>query len=462
MPEPRLGAADAEDALVDYDRTITPGPARAALRNPTFRRLYWGAFGSNVGSWMQNAVLGAFALQLTDSAGFVGLIVFAQLGPLLVFSLIGGALADVLDRRRLLIAVAVEQLVMSGVLTWLTIGGDPNKTALVLVVFAIGVGQAIHAPTYSAALPALVDREDLAGAIALNSAQMNASRVIGPAIGGVIYAAAGVSWVFAVNTATYLIVIGVLYVIRLPAVAKDPDEPKGLRRLLGGIVEARRNPTIRRVLLTMALFSLLCLPFVTQMAVIAERNLGIDGRSAAFGLFYSCLGAGAVIGSLSIGTVFADFSKRRLVRRGLGLFSVSVATLALIREPLLAYAVTVVVGVAYFGTVTSLSTVLQEQLDDRVRGRVLALWVMCFGGTVPIGGLIAGPVIDATSVTAVMLFSAVMAALLGLYAYLFTSEPSGRRARRVASGLEQPLGEAFQPGHPAGLDQDGIIGPQRA
>ncbi len=141
------------------------------------------------------------------------------------------------------------------------------------------------------------------------------------------------SWVFAVNTATYLIVIAVLYVIRLPAVDKDPDEPKGLRRLLGGVVVARQNRTIRRVLLTMALFSLLCLPFVTQMPVIAERNLGIDGRSAAFGLFYACLGFGAVIGSLSIGTVFAGYSKRRLVRQGLALFAVSVAVLAVVREP---------------------------------------------------------------------------------------------------------------------------------
>lgn len=434
--EPRLGPADVEDALVDADRTIAPGTARAALAYPTFRRLYWGAFGSNVGSWMQNAVLGAYALELTGSASFVGLIVFAQLGPLLLFSLVGGALADVLDRRKLLIAVAVEQLVLSAGLTVLATDEDPNKVALVAIVLGIGVGQAIHAPTYSAALPALVERRDLAGAISLNSAQMNASRVIGPAIGGVLFAAFGVAWVFAVNTATYLIVIGVLAVIRLPRVEQDPDEPKGLRRLLGGIHVARQDRTIRRVLLTMAMFSLLCLPFVTQMPVIAERNLGIAPRSAAFGLFYACLGIGAVIGSLSIGTVFADRSKRRLIRQGLALFAGSVALLALIRAPLPAYPVTVVVGIAYFGTVTSLSTVLQEQLDDRVRGRVLALWVMCFGGTVPIGGLIAGPVIEATSVTVVMIFSAVMAALLGLYAYLYTSEPTGRRARRLTSRAE--------------------------
>jgi predicted MFS family arabinose efflux permease len=100
----------------------------------------------------------------------------------------------------------------------------------------------------------------------------------------------------------------------------------------------------------------------------------------------------------------------------------------------------VIVGSAYFGTVTSLSTVLQEQLDDRVRGRVMALWVMCFGGTVPIGGLIAGPVIEATDVTDVMLFGAFMAALLGVYAYLFTTEPTGRRARPLVSGVEEALG----------------------
>jgi MFS family permease len=439
VPEPRLGAADAEDALVDADRPIAPGTARAALTYPTFRRLYWGAFGSNIGSWMQNAVLGAYALKLTGTADFVGIIVFAQLGPLLLFSLVGGALADVVDRRLLLIVVAIEQLVFSIALAMVTLHDAPSKTLLVTLVVAIGIGQAIHAPTYSAALPALVDHKDLPGAIALNSAQMNASRVIGPAIGGVLYALLGVSWVFAINAATYLIIIGVLLVITLPRVERDPDEPTGFRRLLGGFRVARDDRTIRRTLLTMASFSLFCLPFVVHVPVIAERNLGIASDSAAYGLFYACLGFGAVVGSLSIGTVFAATSKRRLVRQGLALFAVSVTVLALARSPIVAFPVMVVVGIAYFGTVTSLSTVLQEHLDDRVRGRVLALWVMCFGGTVPIGGIIAGYVIDATAVTDVMLFGAFMAGVLGLYAWYFTTEPTGRRARRLVSA-EEALG----------------------
>jgi predicted MFS family arabinose efflux permease len=420
-------AEDALDSLVDYDRGFAPGTARGALAHPTFRALYAGAFVSNIGTWMQNAVLGAYAFKLTGSASFVGVIVFAQLGPMLLFSVLGGALADMVDRRRLLIWVAVQQGVFSLVLAAYTLQDNPSRGVLVMLVAAIGLGQAIHAPTYSAVLPALVGPDDLNGAISLNSTQMNASRVVGPAIGGALFATLGVSWVFALNAVTYLGVIGVLIVIRLPAVEVDETQAKGWRRLAGGFTVARHDQVVRRVLVTMALFSFFCLPFVTQIPVLAVNNLGIDAKSTAYGVLYGCLGLGAVFGSLSIGTVFAASSKRAIVRRGLLAFAVFVAALALAREPAIAYPLMVLVGAFYFATVTSLSTLLQEQLDDRVRGRVMALWVMSFGGTVPIGSLVSGWVIEATSITVVMFISAGAAALLGGYAYLYTREPGSRR-----------------------------------
>ena len=426
----RPTAEDALDSLVDYDRGFAPGTARSALAHPTFRALYSGAFVSNIGTWMQNAVLGAFAFKLTGSASFVGLIVFAQLGPMLLFSVLGGALADLIDRRRLLIGVAVQQGLVSVALAVFTLQDDPSRSVLVGLVFAIGLGQAIHAPTYSAVLPALVGPEDLNGAISLNSAQMNASRVVGPALGGVLFAAYGVSWVFALNAVSFVAVIAVLIVVRLPPVNRDPNEATGWRRLAGGFVVARRDPVVGRVLVTMVLFSFFCLPFVTQIPVLAEENLGIDPKSTAYGIFYACLGVGAVTGSLSIGTIFATSSKRRIVRRGLLAFAGFLVALALVREPAPAFVLMVIVGAAYFAIVTSLSTLLQEQLDDRVRGRVMALWVMSFGGTVPIGSLIAGAVIEATSITVVMMIGAGSAGLLGGYAYLFTREPGPRRAAR--------------------------------
>ncbi|CAN5856339.1 MFS transporter [soil metagenome] len=417
--EPSL--EDAEDALVDGDRTFAPGTARAALANPTFRKVYFGAFASNIGTWMQNVVLAALAYDLTGSSVFVGIITFAQLGPLLLLSVVGGALADLIDRRRLLIIVAFEQLAFSLILALLVRPEEPPKVALVAVVFAIGAGQAVFAPTYTAMLPSLVGRENLSGAIALNSAQMNGSRVIGPAIGGIAFAAVGASWVFAGNALTYLFIVGAMLAVRLPETAYPAPGGQGWRRLASGFGIARRDQVVRRCLITISTFSLFSLVFVTQLAVLAADNLGISPRSSAYGALYACFGLGAVAGALSIGTVFASRSKPAIVRAGLIAFAATLTAFAVLRQPAPAFPVAVLVGFCYFATTTSLSTVLQEQLDEAVRGRVMALWIMGFGGIVPIGSLLAGPVIDATSITTVVLFGAACA--LGLSFYARVDEP---------------------------------------
>jgi len=428
----QLTAEDATDALVDADRVYRPGTARSALAHRDFRNVYVGSFASNIGSWMQNAVLGAYAFELTRSATFVGVIAFANLGPLLLFSMIGGALADQVDRRKLLIVVTVEQMIFAFALAWLTSDPDPSRAALVAMVLAIGAAQAIYAPSFSATLPAMVGKEDLAGAIALNSTSMNGSRVIGPAIGGVLYHLVGVSWVFALNGLTYIAVIVVLVRVTLPRVVRKADEPTGFRRIIGGITAARQNSTIKRVLLAMCFFSFFCLPFVVQMPVVAESNFGIEPDSTAYGLLYACLGAGAVVGSLSIGTVFASISRRRIVRKGFFGFAVMLAALALVSAASMAYVLTFAVGFFYFATVTSLNTMLQEEVDEAVRGRVMALWIMSFGGVVPIGGLVAGPVIEAWGVTVLMLIGAGVAVLLSAWGYFFSNDPSPRRRRRLA------------------------------
>jgi len=404
---------DAQDALVDGDRAFQAGGARAALAHRTFRTMFTGAFLSNIGSWMQNVVLAALAYELTGSSSFVGLIIFAQLGPLLLLSMIGGLLADLFDRRKLLAAVAIEQMAFSLVLAWLARDGDPSRTGMVAAVFAIGVGQAVFGPTYSALLPALVGKQDLAGAISLNSAQMNGSRVIGPAIGGLAYAQFGPAWVFLANAVTYLFILGALRLVELPrAEPPEADGPRGFRRLAAGFGIARRNPVVSRCLTTIALFSFFCLPFIGQMPVVAADNLAIQPRSTAYGLLYACFGLGAVIGALSVGTILAGRRLDRLARVGLLGFAAALAVFSVLRSALPGYPVILLVGMMYFLTVTSLSTVLQSALEDHQRGRVMALWIMGFGGTVPLGNLIAGPVIEVTSVTTVLLAGALLAVLL--------------------------------------------------
>ena len=168
----------------------------------------------------------------------------------------------------------------------------------------------------------------------------------------------------------------------------------------------------------MVLFSLLCLPFIGQMPVLADRNLDIAARSTGYGVLYACFGVGAMAGALSVGTVFSRVPQVRLVRYTLIAFAVALGVLAWLRVPGPAFVAIAVVGFFYFATVTTLSTILQLHLGGSERGRVMALWMMAFGGTVPIGNLVAGPIIDATSVTTVVFPGALFALALARWADL--------------------------------------------
>jgi predicted MFS family arabinose efflux permease len=285
------------------------------------------------------------------------------------------------------------------------------------MVLLVGAGSAMFGPAYSAILPGLVGREDLPGAISLNSAQMNASRVIGPVIGGLLYSAIGPAWVFAGNAATYLFVVAALMMVTLPAVPQMAKHASRWRELTAGITVARHDPVVGRCLVTVFVFSLLALAFIGQMPVVAAHNLGINlSKSADYGILYACFGAGALAGAISIGTVFAHTSKPMLVRVCLVGYSLSLCAFALQRSPVPADVNVAVTGAFYFAFITALNTTLQSRLQENVRGRVMALWMMGFGGTVGIGNLIIGPVVGAVGITSVLLFGSVVALGLAWYA----------------------------------------------
>ena len=389
---------------------VRPGTARSALQSRDFRVLWFSTFASNVGTWMQNVALGAFAYQLSHSAGFVALTGFAQLGPLLLLATVGGMLADAVDRRRLLVITNLVQLVFSAVLAVVATASHPSRTLLLLVVLAIGIANALTGPPLSSILPNLVPRIDLPGAIALQSVQMNLSRVVGPAIGGVLLPSIHASGVFGLNAATYL--FAVAGALAIQPVARGRSTEQGLRRLLGGFAVARRDPLVRSVLMTIALISFFCLPFIGLMPVIAAQNLGMNVTGFEYGLLYASFGLGAASGAIIVGSVLVGYRRDRVIAIGLAMFSLMLLVFGLLRAPGPAYPIVFLVGLFYFATVTSLSTRLQEHLYDEVRGRVMALYMMGFGGTLPLGLLAAGPIATHTSITAVVVAGAVVAMLL--------------------------------------------------
>ncbi len=410
-----LAREEFEDALVDGDVPWKRGTAQAALRNRNFRIIYFGVFASNIGTWMQNVVLGAYALKLTGSSAYVGLVFFAQLGPLLFLSTLGGLLADVVDRRRFLVGAQIAQLVLSLGLAAIALSDTPSEVLIVVAVFAIGIANALGAPGLNAILPMLVPRADLPGAVALASVQMNLSRVIGPIIGAAIYYALNAAPVFALNALTYVFaIIGLLWAT-YPRRTNARVAERGFARLLSGVRIARRDPLISHILITLFSFSFFSLAFVGLMPVIAEESFHIAPKSWQYGVLYACFGLGAALGAVSVGTVFAHMPKAKLLRPSFLAFAAVLSVFALLRLSALSYPVALILGYAYFVAITALSTLIQSHLKDEERGRVMALWIMGFGGTVPVGVLVAGWVGHWVSIDTVILAGAAWAVVLAVW-----------------------------------------------
>lgn len=402
-----------------------PPRLRDVLSQRDFALVLGASFVSNTGRWMQQVVLGVFAWHLTESSTFLGLIVFAQMGPMLALSLIGGGLADSLDRKRLIVVTQAWQALWGLVLAWRVAGGSISKGELIALVFVIGVGQALYAPAFTAVLPSLVGRENLSAAISLNSAQVNGSRVVGPALGAWLASLFGVSTVLVINAVTYLFVIGAIIVVTIPRTVIQ-NRGRG-DRYLGGIRLARISPQVRRPLLTMATFAALCLPFLGQMPALAELNLGVDPESQTYGLLYATFGFGALVGAASVGTVLAGVPQPKIVRVTLACFSVSLALLATVSSATVAYPVFFAVGLFYFTMPVALSTFLQHHLADEVRGRVMALWTLSFGGVISISNSIMGYLVDQTSVSTVVYVGVVVSAVLAVVVRLEFGEEVGEQ-----------------------------------
>jgi MFS family permease len=387
-----------------------PGTARAAFSYPDFRIMWTSNFLSSIGTWMQNVLLPAYVYERTRSATVVGVFIFAQLGPMLLLSIPAGVMADRFDRRKWLLFAQIVQMTGSVALGICAIADSPIWT-LFFAQMTVGIGNAINAPAFSAVLPSLVRPEDLGGSISLSSASVNGSRVTGPILVAVL-----VSWgattgqVFIFNAATYLFVTWAVMRITLPP--NNSKKEEGMKALTGGFRVARERKSIGRILLTMSSFSLLSLAYVGLFPAVADLTFGIEPKSVSYKWLYATWGTGALLGALAIGTVFASVDKRLLARRGFLSFAIAMTAFATVRNVPLAFITSFFLGIAYFGTTTSLMTVLQSRLELQIRARVMSLWFMAFGGTIPIGNVIFGPLMDAVGSRPVLYLGAVWALLL--------------------------------------------------
>ena len=388
-----------------------PFPFWSAFRIRGYRIFWVGALVSNIGAWMQNVAQGWLVLELTDSAFMLGLVGFAGTLPWLILLLVGGVYADRLDRRRVLIRANVAMMVFAAVLTVLTWTGVVRIWHVLAISLASGSAIALAAPAFQAFLHDLVDRRDLQNAIALNSAQFNLSRVVGPSLAGLTLGAIGLAGCFAVNTLSYVAAIVALVLIR--ARSRPMPEPAPVwQSIVEGVGYVRERPRIRAILAIAALISALAMPYATLLPIVARDALGLD--ASGLGWLFAIGGVGAVGGAMSIAFPHA------LPRRGSWLLGCAIATglatmaLGLSRAPLAAGAS--LVGIGFFATsgVALSNTLLQELVDDAMRGRVLSMFGLAFMGTFPIANLLTGTMAGFTSAsTTLAVTGALLAVIVG-------------------------------------------------
>lgn len=371
---------------------LRPGSARSALSHEQFRRIFVASFGSNIGTWIQNVVLPIYIYNRTGKASMVALMILAQMGPLLLLAIPAGVVADAVDRRKWLASMQIVMLTFSVVLAALA-RVDAPIWALFLAQLGVGIGAALNMPAWSALLPSLVPHHDLPGAMSLNSALINGSRVIGPIFVAVFSPLGAKAWhFFAFNAVTYLLVVWALQ--RTTASTHQRDTSRGWQRFTFALRVARDRPVVRRLILTLALYSLISLPYIGLFPAVAELNFGIDDSSSVYKWLYATWALGAALGGLALGTIFVGRDPRVMIRWGFTANAVAMVGFAASRSAVPAFITGFALGVSYFFTTTAMSTVLQGRLAPHERGRTMALWFMSFGGTVPIGNIVFGPLVD--------------------------------------------------------------------
>ena len=362
---------------------------RSLKLHRNYRLFFAGQLVSVVGTWMQNTALAWFVVELTASPLAVGALAFCRFVPFSVFGLFAGVLADRLDNRRLVIGTQAASMAVSIALAALAFSGAAEVWHAYLLAALGGTALVFDAPGRHALTFQMVGREELPNAVALNASLFNASRVIGPAVAGVVIAAVGVAACFAVNAVSFLAVLASLLLMRereLVPLERGEHPPSVLGGIKEGLSYARHTPSVRLVLTITLVLSTLGFNFHVLVPVLASDTL--DAGPEAFGLLSASFGAGALAGALLSASI--GRASWKVLVAGTGGFSVSLLALAPQRALVAAAILLFAVGVCFTLFTANSQSILQLTAPDRLRGRVLSLWLFAFAGFAPLGGLLAG------------------------------------------------------------------------
>jgi MFS family permease len=363
-----------------------------ALQYRNFRLFFAGQLISLIGTWMQNVAQAWLVYRLTGSPVLLGAAGFASQIPVFLLAPVGGVVADRYSRHRLVIATQTASMLLAFALAALTLSGAVRVWHIFALSALLGVVNSFDIPARQAFIVGLVAKPDLMNAIALNSSMFNASRVVGPAIAGILVAGIGEGWCFFANGASYIAVIAGLLLMRVARHEPAAQQGSPLSRMAEGFRFVMEHPPVHALLVLLGVVSLTGMPYAVLMPIFAHRIL--HGGARALGLLMGSTGIGALAAALTLA------SRREL--KGLGRwvafaalgFGAGLVAFSFSRIFWLSAAILALCGFAMMIQMGSSNTLIQSMSPDRLRGRVMSVYSMMFMGMAPFGALLAGAVAD--------------------------------------------------------------------
>jgi MFS family permease len=426
-----------------------------ALAHKNYRLFFAGQSISLIGTWMTRIAMSWLVYRLTGSALLLGVVGFAGQIPSFLLAPLAGVLVDRWNRHRLLVITQVLALLQSLALALLALSGLIKIWHVVLLSVFQGLINAFDMPARQAFVVEMVEkRADLANAIALNSSMVNAARLLGPSIGGVVIAAVGEGWCFMFDAVSYLAVIASLLAMTIaPRILKTTNGANILQQLREGWTYAVRFVPIRNVLLLLALVSLVGIPYTVLMPVFADEVL--HGGPGTLGLLMAASGVGALVGAMFLARRTTVLGLGKFIPLMAGTFGAGLVLFSFTRVLWLSLALMFVTGLGFMVQMAASNTVLQTIVDEDKRGRVMSFYTMAFMGTAPFGSLLAGTVAARIGAPHTLLFGGIGCILGALW--FASSLPALRRDVRpiyvkigilpeIAAGIHQTSELSVPPG----------------
>lgn len=385
-----------------------------ALSHRNFRLFFSGQSVSLIGTWITRVATSWLVYRLTHSALVLGLVGFAGQIPTLVLAPISGVLVDRWDRHRILVWTQVLSALQSAALAIFTFSGAITIGWVLFLQVIQGMINAFDTPARQSFVVHMVeDRADLPNAIALNSTMVNGSRIIGPSIGGVIIAAVGEGWCFAIDAVSYIAVIVSLLMMRVNRDSVARQRGSMMEELRDGYHFVARFRPVRSALILLAIVSSMGMPYTVLMPMIASKTL--HGGAHTLGILMTASGLGAVAGALYLAGRRSVLGLGRVMIVATTVFGLGLIAFGFSRSLWLSLVVLPFVGGGFMVEMASTNTILQTITEEHLRGRVMAFYTMAFLGTAPIGSLLAGVVADRIGATMTIVLGGVVCLAGGLW-----------------------------------------------